>query len=200
MPDEEVQERGREGVGMVKAWLEATTWMKFPFNAYEDKARCKVLTMGKPKKFDLRGWHLGDKGLRRNMTVECKRYKTRGGQQKEYRRFLAIAYAHHYRQRELYEEEWHEDFLWVTSNPFETDNWAKLRTEDFMLDCLSDPLHVDVLGKQHVVDQALARRVVEQVWLLVFEEERQMSVVRTPDEVKSVMTVLTREGVGLWQG
>lgn len=62
MADEESQELGREGVGMVKAWLESTTWLELPMNAYEDKHRCKVqYAPDKVKKFDLRGNFIGQK-------------------------------------------------------------------------------------------------------------------------------------------
>lgn len=199
MPDEEVQERGREGVGMVKTWLEATTWMQFPFNAYEDKERCVALTITGRKKFDLKGWHLGDKNRRRGMQVECKRYSTKGRQLSEFKRFMAIAYSSHVKSRELYGKDWAEDFLWVTSNPFETDKWSALCTEKHMLDVLTDPAHEDVLGVGHVVDAALAREVVARIWLLVFEEEKQLSVTLTPGELNDVMGVLKREGPGLWQ-
>lgn len=197
MPDEEAQERGREGVGMVKTWLEATTWMEFPMNAYEDGTRCTVPLLAGKKKFDLRGHHLGDKNRRRPLSVECKRYRTRGGQLQEYRKFLAIAYSAHAKQIELVGD-WTEDFLWVTSNPFETDKWPKLRTEDFMLDVLHDPANEAFLGPSHVVDEKLARRVVDSTWLLVFDE-KQMDITLTGQELREVMTVLKREGPGLWQ-
>lgn len=196
MPDEEVQERGREGVGMVKVWLEATTWMQFPFNAYEDKERCKAFVQkGKPKKFDLRGFHLGTKEQRRGMFVECKRYKTRGGQLKEFRRFLATAYSHHLKATELLGS-CSEDFLWVTSNPFETDNWHKLRSFESIKAAIQDNL--DLLEEGHEVDDDLIRDLVHRIWLLVFDEEKQVAVALTPGELKDVMTVLKREGVGLW--
>jgi hypothetical protein len=198
MPDEEVQERGREGVGMVKTWLEATTWMQFPFNAYEDGSRCVVPTLGKRKKFDLRGFHLGDKHKRRYMSVECKRYTTKGKQLSEFRRFLAIAYSAHVKAIELFGE-WTEDFVWVTSNPFETDKWRDLCTEDYMLEVLSSSDHKDVLGEDHQIDEKLARDVARRTWLLVFEDEKQMSVTLTSEELKRVMTLLKREGAGLWQ-
>lgn len=199
MPDEEVQERGREGVGMVKAWLEATTWMELPFNAYEDGTRCTVPLLTGKKKFDLRGHHLGDKNQRKGLTVECKRYTTKGAQLREFRRFLAIAYSFHAKQIELVGD-WTEDFIWVTSNPFETDKrkWSSLRTEEHMFDALSDPTNQDVLADDHDVDEKLARKVVSGVWLLVFDE-KQMDVTLTADELKQVMTVLKREGPGLWQ-
>ncbi|MFC4783351.1 hypothetical protein ACT8ZV_02675 [Nocardioides sp. MAHUQ-72] len=197
MPDEEVQERGREGVGMVKAWLEATTWMEFPANAYEDGTRCTVPLLSGKKKFDLRGHHLGDKSQRRGLSVECKRYKTKGGQLKEFRRFLAIAYSAHAKQIELVGD-WNEDFLWVTSNPFATDTWASLRTEDYLLEAVHDPANQDVLGEGHDVDEKLARRVASGIWLLVFDE-KQMDVTLTAQELRQVMTVLNRQGPGLWQ-
>lgn len=200
MPDEEVQERGREGVGMVKAWLEATTWMEFPVNAYEDGLRCTVPLLSGKKKFDLRGHHLGDKHQRRALSVECKRYTTKGGQLKEYRRFLAIAYSYHAKQIELLGGAIDEDFLWVTSNPFDNTKvaWTHLRTEEHLLDALADEANADVLGDGHEIDEKLARKVAASIWLLVFDE-RQMDVTLTAGELKKVMTVLEREGPGLWQ-
>lgn len=66
---------------MVKVWLEATTWMEFPYNAYEHKHRCVVPLLNKQKKkFDLKGFHLGDKAQRRDLFVECKRYTSAGAQ------------------------------------------------------------------------------------------------------------------------
>lgn len=200
MPDEEAQERGREGVGMIKAWLEATTWMEFPFNAYEDGTRCTVPLLAGTKKFDLRGHHLGDKHKRRGLTVECKRYTTKGAQLKDFRRFLAIAYSFHAKQIELLGGPWTEDFLWVTSNPFDTEKhkWSNLRSEEHMLDALTDEANAEVLGEGHDIDEKLAREVAVRTWLLVFDE-KQMDVTLTADELKLAMTVLKREGPGLWQ-
>jgi hypothetical protein len=201
MPDEEIQERGREGVGMIKAWLEATTWMDFPANSYQDGLRCTVpLLGGGTKKFDLRGHHLGDKHQRRELRVECKRYSTKGGQLGEYRRFLAIAYSYHAKQIELLGGPVDDEFLWVTSNPFDNTNhpWSHLRTEEHMIDALTDAANADVLGDSHQVDEKLARKVAAGIWLLVFDE-RQMDVTLTAGELKQVMTVLEREGPGLWQ-
>lgn len=199
MPDEEAQERGREGVGMIKAWLEATTWMDFPANAYEDGPRCIAPLLVGKKKFDLKGHHLGDKSKRRDLWVECKRYTTKGGQLKEYRRFLAIAYSYHAKQIELVGVPVADDFLWVTSNPFDNTQvaWAQLRTEEYMLDVLTDEAHADILGNGHEIDEGLARRVLDRIWLLVFDE-KQMGVTLTAGELKQVMTVLEREGPGLW--
>jgi hypothetical protein len=201
MPDEEIQERGREGVGMVKAWLEATTWMDFPANSYEDGLRCTVpLLGGGTKKFDLRGDHLGDKNQRRGLWVECKRYSSKGGQLKEYRRFLAIAYSYHAKQIDLLGGSVTDEFLWVTSNPFDNTKypWAHLRTEEHMIEALADEANADVLGDGHEVDEKLARKVAAGIWLLVFDE-KQMDVTLSAGELKQVMTVLEREGPGLWQ-
>lgn len=199
MPDEEVHELGREGVGMVKAWLEATTWMEFPFNSNEDGDRCTVLLLEGKKKFDLRGFHLGDKNTRRIMTVECKRYTTKGGQAAEFQRFLAIAYSYHARHKKDYGKAQAEDFLWVTSNPFKTDGWSELCSESSIIAAVKHPKHVDVIGEDHEIDDEIVRLVAQHLWLLVFDQNKQMQITLTRDELKRVMAVVDREGPLLWQ-
>lgn len=195
MPDEEVQELGREGVGMVRAWLEATTWMTLPFNAYEDGPRCKVPYIGGVKKFDLRGYFLGDKHHRRELTVECKRYTTPGGQSKEFQKFLAIAYSatlKNIRER----GSWEEDFIWVTSHPFDLGKWPTLASFDEMKSALEDPDNAPLLGGEPI-DEELARTVAGRIWLLVLNE-KQLEVTLTTQELKQVMVALDREGTALW--
>lgn len=193
MPDEEIQERGREGVSMIKSWLEATTWMEFPFNSYEDGTRCTLaLLTGTTKKLDLRGYRFGDKHQRRTMNVECKRYTTKGGQLKEFRRFLAIAYSAHAKRAQDVGQVEPEDFLWVTSNPFMTDGWTDLCSEENVLAAVQHEDNVDVIG-DHTVDPKLTRTVSEGLWLLVFHE-RQIDVTLTAEEVQKVLHLLDRKG------
>ena len=200
MPDEDVQELGREGVGMVKAWLEATTWMEFPYNAYEHKHRCVIpLLNSQKKKFDLKGFHLGDKTQRRDLYVECKRYNSASGQHAYFREFLAIAYSFHSFQKDLHGVDVADDFIWVTSHPFQIGQWAELCTKSFMLDVLSDDKNQKYLGDDHEVDEELAQAVASRVWLLVLNEDKQMKVSLTSSELKTAMTQLKREGTSLWE-
>lgn len=72
---EDIQELGREGAAILKRWLEATTYMELPFDAYNHKIDCTVFTLGGMKKqLDLAGYMLVDK--KAPVFVECKRYTT----------------------------------------------------------------------------------------------------------------------------
>ncbi len=197
MPEEEVQELGREGVGQVKAWLEATTWLNLPFNAYQDGPRCKIVHHAGVKKFDLRGAFLGGKKRRRLATVECKRYTTTGKQASEFQNFLAIAYSSTHKQRLELREDPQEDFLWVTSHPFSQTDWPKLLDHERLAQHLSEPANAAFLGG-HSLDEELVRKVVKRIWLLVWSQ-KQLKITLTSDEVKQVMTVLNRGGESLWR-
>jgi hypothetical protein len=195
MADEEIQELGREGVGKVKAWLEATTWMRLPYNAYEDGPRCKVVHASGAKKFDLRGHFLGDKASRRELTIECKKYSSAGIQSKEFKRFIAIAYGA--TKKQIAEKgEWREDFMWVTFHPFLVTDWSTLTNYANVLEVLRDPDHREFVGEEDI-DEEVARSVADSVWLLVLNE-KQLEVALTPEELAQVHTVLKREGNPLW--
>lgn len=197
MPDEAVQELGREGVGKVRAWLEATTWFDLPFNAYEDGARCKVATYNGPKKFDLRGHFRGDKQQRRIVTVECKKYATPGGQRAEFDKFLAIAYSATLKTTRELQAPWREDFLWVTFHPFAQGKWPKLAHHSYFLNVLNRPEMAPYLGGEPI-DEELAREVAGRIWLLVLND-RQLDLALTSDELLAVLRVLNREVNDLWK-
>ncbi|KQQ43090.1 hypothetical protein ASF50_03595 [Nocardioides sp. Leaf307] len=99
---------------------------------------------------------------------------------------------------ELYGKSEAEDFVWVTSNPFVTDGWSDLCSEDAITDAITDQANADLVTG-HELDPKLVREVQAGIWLLVFDE-KQMDVTLTPEELKNVMTVLEREGPGLWRG
>lgn len=102
-------------------------------------------------------------------------------------------------RRELLDVDAAEDFLWVTSHPFQITEWTDLCTEDFMLSVLSDEKSKKYLGDDHQVDEALARAVASRIWLLVFNEKKQLDISLTSAELKTAMTVLNREGTSLWE-
>lgn len=197
MPDEQVHELGREGVGQVKAWLEATTWIDLPFNAYEDGARCKVATFSGPKKFDLRGHFRGDKTQRREVTVECKRYSTPGAQQAEFDKFLAIAYSATLKKSRDLQAPWEEDFIWVTFHPFGQRKWISQADHKRFVDVLNKPDMAAYLGGEPI-DDDLVRKVADRIWLLVLSE-KQLNLALTTDELLKVVRVLNREENELWK-
>lgn len=195
MPDEEIHELGREGVGQVRAWLEATTWIRLPYNAYEDGPRCKVVHASGAKKFDLRGHFLGDKHTRRELTVESKKYSTVGVQASEFEKFIAIAYGST-KKNILERGSWDEDFMWVTFHPFAQNSWSSLTDHASVIQVLQKEEHKPYVGDDEI-DLELARQVAARIWVLVINE-KQLSVTLTAQELTEVHTVLKREGNPLW--
>lgn len=195
MPDEEVQELGREGVGMVKAWLESTTWMRLGMNAYEDGSRCSVAYAGGRKKFDLRGELLGNKSQRAKVWVECKRYSGEGTQHREFKRFLAIAYAYTKKQVEEVGD-CDDEFLWVTSHPFYVSGWSDLVGEGKLRECVEDATHSDVTAG--IYDDSIGQKLSERIWLLVWSEKQVRRLTLSQTELAAAMGVIRREGDPLW--
>lgn len=195
MADEEIQELGREGVGMVKAWLESTTWMQLPMNAYQDRNRVKVeYAPGKMKKFDLSGHFLGDS--RHDIWVECKRYSSEGIQHGEFRKFLAIAYGHSWMERKRFSSPSDAEYMWVTSHPFFISGWKDLVSEG-KLQAAYEGMDDDFKGAVPW-DADLGRDVASRIWLLVWSEKQIERLALTSSELRQVMTVIAREGAPLW--
>jgi hypothetical protein len=185
---EDIQEIGREGAATLKRWLEATTYMELPFDAYNNKIDCTVFTVGdKKKQLDLVGYMLV--GKKAPVFVECKRYKTPGGQYKEFIKFLAIAYGQTAKEIEDFGESRPSEFYWVTFHPFNLDNWTKLETYDHMK--LALETHPDYLGGADF-DEQLAHALASRVTVLVFNP-KQEGLSLTRHELEAIRPTLQRK-------
>jgi hypothetical protein len=202
-PDaEEVQELGREGVAMVKRWLEATTFIELNWNVYEDSALCIVQCLGektkstptgeksmgaRTKKFDLAGAFIG---LKRNpVVVESKNYTSTGAQHKYFKEFLATAYSSTVYELEHKHSDIAREFIWVTFHPFMLTEWMTLGTEEKIAQALvENPEYLD--GRD--VDQKVLRKVAERVWILVMHK-KQEDISLTHEELMNVLYTLKRK-------
>lgn len=184
------QELGREGVATIKRWLEATTFIELPFDAYHQKKEITVLHAGGRKKLDLGGHYLT--GRKYPVLVECKRYSSPGQQHREFRKLLAIAYGSFQREREIYEDAKHDSFthfIWVTFNPFAQDSWQALETRDQLVWGMEENPEVH---NGSDVDEDLARTIAGRFTVLVFNKKQQdLSLDR--DELMLVRTVINRK-------
>jgi hypothetical protein len=185
---EDIQEIGREGAATLKRWLEATTYMELPFDAYNNKIDCTVFTVGGMKKqLDLVGYMLV--GKKAPVFIECKRYKTPGGQYKEFIKFLAIAYGHTAKEVEDFGESRPSHYYWVTFHPFNLENWTKLETYDHMK--LALETHPEYLGGA-VFDEQMAHAIASRVTVLVFNPKQEdLSLTRT--ELEEIRPILQRK-------
>lgn len=196
MPSEAefTQELGREGVATVKRWLEATTFLELPWDAYHHKKEVTILHPGGKKKLDLAGHYLT--GRKNRVLVECKRYSSVGRQHKEFRRLLAIAYGAVQRERDDYEDAQYDSnaqYIWVTYNPFAQEEWVTLETRDQLVRGLVENADVHKDGD---VDEDLARAVADRFTVLVFnKKQEELSLNR--EELMLVRTVLDRKADSL---
>ena len=142
MVAEATQFEGLEGTLAVKRWLESTTFMELPFNAYEDEGQCTLVRLdGQTKRYDLSGYFLGDS--RRPIAVESKAYSTVGHQAGAYTEYLANAYsitAHDIATV----GDLRREYFWVTSHPFSQTKWAQLTSPDEIREALKT--HAEALN------------------------------------------------------
>lgn len=202
-PDaEEVQELGRDGVAMVKRWLEATTFMELNWNVYEDPALCIVSCLGekirntpqgpksagaRTKKFDLAGNFIGLK--RSPVVVESKNYTSSSGQHKYFKEFLAIAYSSTVWEIENKHSDVSREFIWVTFHPFILKDWTILDTEGKIEEALGEfPEYLD--GRE--IDRQILRSVSERIWILVMHK-KQEGISLTHEELMDVLSTLKRK-------
>jgi hypothetical protein len=185
---EDVQELGRRGVAAVKRWLEATTYLELPFDAYNHAVDCLIAHSAGVKQFDLDGYYLTDD--KDPITVECKAYTTTGAQYREFRLFLAIAYSSTWEERSKFAGKYRKrHFLWVTKHPFSLGKWPVLESHDEMRDALI--LHPEYLAGEEM-DENLLRDVSSRIMVLVYSD-KQSALSLTPDELRRVRTQLDRK-------
>lgn len=185
---EDIQELGREGAAILKRWLEATTYMELPFDAYHNAIDCMVrTTSGKQKQLDLVGYMLSEQ--KTPVFVECKRYTSPNGQYKEFVKFLAIAYGHTAQELADYKKTRESQYYWVTFHPFNLDNWSTLETYDHMKKALET--HPEYLGDGDL-NESLAHDVAGRVTVLVFNP-KQEALSLTRAELEQIRPVLLRK-------
>ncbi|MFJ6044506.1 hypothetical protein [Brachybacterium paraconglomeratum] len=189
---EDIQELGREGAATLKRWLEATTYMELPFDAYHHEIDCMIHTLGGQKKqLDLVGYMLTDK--KAPVFIECKRYKSAGRQYAEYIKFLAIAYGHTAKELTDYGKTRESLYYWVTYHPFNLDNWSKLETYEHIKKATEE--HPEFLGDT-TFNAPLAHEVASRVTVLVFNP-KQEALSLTRSELETIRPALERKAKAL---
>lgn len=185
---EDIQELGREGAATLKRWLEATTYMELPFDAYNNKIDCIIRTTGgKQKQLDLVGYMLTDK--KAPVFVECKRYTSSGRQYTEFVKFLAMAYGHTAQELADYNTTRDSLYYWVTFHPFNLENWTNLETYEHIKKALET--HPEYLGDDDL-NESLAHEVAGRVTVLVFNP-KQEALSLTRAELEQIRPVLQRK-------
>lgn len=192
MPREAAQERGRVGAATAKRWLEATTFVTFPWNSYRHESRCEVLCLdGTVKVLDLSGYFLVSG---RPVFVEVKNVTSDSHLREQFNEFLAVAYSSTRNRAKSGRPDDEREFMWVSWHPFgPMSKWSSLASVDAIEEALSD--YPDLLDGENF-DRDLARVVADRVWVLTFNP-KQERLTMPPEEVVKVNGVLMRAGAGL---
>jgi len=171
VPDEETQEKGRDGVRFTRRWLEATTFIELPWTAYDSKRLCvlPLLKAGKRKKYDLRGRFLHEE--RQEVYVENKAANKANNQTADYREFLANAYSTTAKKWADLGGDPQIEYIFVTSHPFgKLAEWSQLSTKAVMVEAVTQE---GVLPNDVEIDDELAGLVAERCWLLVVHPKQE---------------------------
>lgn len=187
---EAVQQKGLDGVALAKRWLESTTWIELPFDAYETTQLCTLTRLDAGEKvYDLAGFMFTKP--RTPLYVEVKDYDSAGGKQgQEFWQFLSNAYSITARDLASASGDGRREFMWVTRHPFQVTEWADLTTPTRIEKALEkDP---DALGGKPIDADVLAL-TAERVWLLVVHKRQDMLTLK-PAELHTIEAQLNRKG------
>jgi hypothetical protein len=188
---ESVQQKGIDGADLAKRWLESTTWIELPFDAYHNASICTLWRLdGEKKVYDLFGFIHGIP--KTPLYVESKGYDSAGGKQnKEFWEFLANAYS--ITARDLKNgEDARREFWWITRMPFNLNDWSSLTTAERIKTALEDH-HPAALGGEKINVDVLAT-VATRVEVFVVNR-RQEDFMLTPQELSLVESTLNRKGM-----
>jgi hypothetical protein len=193
---ESVQQKGIDGADLAKRWLESTTWIDLPFDAYHNGPICTLTRLdGKRKTYDLFG-SIHTSPIT-PLYIESKGFDSVGGKQgKEFWEFLANAYS--ITAKDIKDgEDARREFWWITRVPFNQTDWPTLTTGDRIKKAL-DEHHPEALllpdgqGAEEIDVDVLAT-VAARVELFVVNR-RQEDFMLTPLELALVESTLNRKG------
>lgn len=186
---ETAQRIGYEGLTEIKEWLEATTRFNFTYLSWDSEVMCTLTCLnGETKTLDLEG-HTASKP-HRPVSVECKKYSTRGSQDSDFRRFLAIAYSSTAKMI-ADKGDWQREFMWVTFHPFAMGSWPRLLDVSFLRGCIEE--FPDLLNGEKI-DEELLHTMSTRTWVMVVGQ-KQIDLRLSKEELAVVRTALVKEGM-----
>ncbi|WP_406410436.1 hypothetical protein OG923_18170 [Streptomyces halstedii] len=178
---------GEKGVALAKQYLEGTTHIELPFDAYETPEQTTLIRLdGKRKAYDLAGHNIT---TRRPLYVEVKKYNVVGKQPVEYIEYLANAYS--ITARDVAEGlDRKREFMWITWHPFHQTKWSKLTSKSEIEDALSE--YPECLNGEEI-SGGVVDLVAGRLWLLMLNN-RQEDLFLTREELYRVQATLQRKG------
>ena len=187
---EAVQKKGMDGANLAKRWLESTTCIELPFDAYNNAPVSTLRRLdGKVKVYDLFGCIFTSPRI--PLYVESKGFDTPGGKQgKEFWEFLANAYS--ITAQDLRDGlDARREFWWITRHPFNSTDWSSLTSAERIKTALKEH-HPEALNGESInVD--LLGTVSSRVELFVVNK-RQEDFMLSPEELALVESKLNRKG------
>jgi len=180
--------KGLEGVKEAQQYLESTTFISLPWNAYENANQTTFLRLDRKKKrYDLAGHFLGPR--RQPLAVENKSYSAVGRQPEDYTEYLANAYSITAREcQEGIDSE--REYMWLTTYPFAQAKWLRLRSSSEIAGALAK--HPEALDGR-AVDNELLDMVASRLWLIPLHD-RHKELVLDRKELYKIHEALERKG------
>jgi hypothetical protein len=166
---EAIHAAGADGAQRAKRWLEGTTRVLHVWMNPEDapKLTFKWATKG-TFSFDLGGSLQGGEFHNKNFYAEVKKYASAGDQGTEYKKYLGKCYLALQQQPAMCDH-----FMWITWAPFSITKWPRLRTADYVSECVSAHA-ARVLGDKNAKpDQAACEAVADRLWLIVLSDRQE---------------------------
>ena len=186
---EGIQGDGLTGLALTRRWLESTTWIELPVEAYYNENACTLERLdGRTKVFDTRGYLLTDPPD--EVFVENKAANGENGQGTEHWEFLANAYSCSAKARKLSNRDPRYHFIWVTTFPFAQGDWTELCSPARLETALTTK-HPEVLAGE-AIDTNFLHEVANRIWMLVLHQ-KQEALLLSQTELQQVEATLLRK-------
>jgi hypothetical protein len=182
MPGEELHEVGADGARRAKEWLEATTRVKAAWTNTDPRWGRRMTykwPAGKKTTFslDLGGILCGGEFDNATFLAECKKYSIPGDQGTHYLSYLAKCYVIVSQQPDAIDH-----FMWITWCPFNSTDWNKLLTEEWMKRAIlkhSTEIFGDIPVDEveSLIDHETVRSVTDRLWMIVLSDKQEQLVI-----------------------
>jgi hypothetical protein len=198
---EGLHELGREGVLLIRRWLDSTARFSMSHTAYDLDSQSRPYTQvrveqlnGGFENFDLVGDIRDERGKKGNtIYVECKNYTSAGNQGVLYSEYLATCYSAFAAKYKALGHPPSAEFMWITTHPFAQTNFTKLTEECSIAKACVVEAHVARLGGEDY-NAELGKALAARLWLVVVNDRMLDEMIMGDDLRAAVMTRMVQMG------
>ena len=197
---EDHQKKGHEGEQDIIRWLQMTTRIVQFYRRDTELAKTLLVYKWPYSKynfsFDFGGQFRGGEIEGQSFLAESKAYDTSNNLEKEFRKFLAQAYA-----LAVYHPNPPSHFLWISFSPHGTDKWKSLASSAEVRAAI---IHKDnrarLFGTEDLekvtIDEDAVQKTAESIWVLIYSKRFQTISMET-EHYKLIQAHIAGEAVAL---